>query len=246
MFGGFKIVKRMKEGQARQALPMPAQPQAIEMGAVPGYPAGQYPPTQYARTEYEPSAHPQDRDYAYGGHVPGAPGPGSHFDEALVVEEELNSIERWRRGIEIDEETAVDMELISPEALRSTIGDDAMSVRTKRTSKSHRRRDEVPDRKSSRRDREGEERSSRKGREGEERSRRKHKEERDDRSVAGSERSSRSKKSTRSSAKAIEDGSRDQDDTLESVLKPKEKKTNMLKSLFKKKERERGEVPVMA
>ncbi|KAL8399522.1 hypothetical protein RB594_000056 [Gaeumannomyces avenae] len=245
MFGGFKIVKRMREGQARQALPMPAQP-AIKMGAVPayapsaypetaypapGHPASgyPYPPTQYAQTEYEPSPHPQDYER----------GPDSHYEEALVVEEELSSIERWRRGIEVDEETGtmVDEELISPEALRSTIGDDAMSVRTKRTKS---RRDEVPERKSSRKE---EERRSRKDED-----RRKHRDDdrkhRDERSEAGSERSSRSKK-TRSSVKAIEDGSRDQAPTLDSVLK-KEKKGNMLKSLFKKKERERGEVSVMA
>ncbi|KAL8372505.1 hypothetical protein RB595_002032 [Gaeumannomyces hyphopodioides] len=258
MFGGFKIVKRMREEQARQALPVPAQP-AIEMGAVPayapsaGHPASHYPypPTQYAQTEYEPSAHPQDPGYAYDG----ARGPGSHYEEALVVEEELSSIERWRRGIEIDEETetTVDMELISPEALRSTIGDDAMSVRTKRTKS---RRDEVPERKSSRKEegksrkdegrsrkdegksRKDEERKSRRDEDG----RRKHRDDQDDRSVAGSERS-RSKKTR--SVKAIEDGSRDQVNTLDSVLK-KEKKGNMLKSLFKKKERERGEVSVMA
>ena len=51
--------------------------------------------------------------------------------------------------------------------------------------------------------------------------------------------------------KAIEDGSRDAENTLDVVLRPKEKKNNMLKQLFKKKkdkadtERERSEVSVM-
>lgn len=64
--------------------------------------------------------------------------------------------------------------------------------------------------------------------------------ERDAESVASSHRSHRSsasKRSTRAPTLAIEDGSRQkEDEAIEAVLRPK--KNNMLKSLFKKKEKE--------
>ncbi|KAI1798707.1 hypothetical protein F4811DRAFT_547477 [Daldinia bambusicola] len=60
------------------------------------------------------------------------------FDEALVIEEELSSIEIWRRGIApFGEDEQADLELISPEAdraMRSQYGgDDARTERSVRT-----------------------------------------------------------------------------------------------------------------
>ncbi|KAK6957207.1 hypothetical protein Daesc_002493 [Daldinia eschscholtzii] len=62
------------------------------------------------------------------------------FDEALVIEEELSSIEIWRRGIApFGEDEQADLELISPEAdraMRSQYGgDDARTERSVRTNR---------------------------------------------------------------------------------------------------------------
>lgn len=94
MFGGWKIVQRAKAAHmAREALTYQTEPAARPM------------PVR-AQTEYNPRApseyHPE-------------------YDEALVVDEdfddELSTIESWRRGIvpTWEEETA-DIELITPEA----------------------------------------------------------------------------------------------------------------------------------
>lgn len=225
-FGGWKIVKRIKEAKAvaaerdasAQAFEMQDQQQYAPRGGQSGFEAG----SRY-----------------------GAPGPGS-VDDALVLEEELSTIETWRRGIvpsEADDEElarsiaeSADLELITPDAARS-VRDDGRSIRTVRThrsSKSHRshrshRRSEdgaddieVPERKSSR-----------------------SKVATDVASEAGSERSrktSRSKATTVRTAttKAIEDGSRQRDeDSLESVLQQQpslgSRKPSMLKTLFRKK-----------
>lgn len=209
-FGGWKIVKRMREAKAIAA-EKEANSQAFEMQEQVPMPDGQ--------SAFQAGA-------AYG-----PPGPGS-YDDALVFDEELSSIETWRRGISPagEDEESVDLELITPEAVRSVRGD-AMSIRTTRThrsSKSHRSRrthkdeDEdvdVPARTSSRAH------TSRVGG--------------DVQSEAGSEhsrRSSRSKTTVRTrTTHAIEDGSREEDNTLDAVLRPKEKKSSMLKTLFKKK-----------
>ena len=66
------------------------------------------------------------------------------YDEALVLEEELSTIESWRRGIEYDVDACTepwvgseaDIELISPEAMRSRVGDDDQrTLRSTRTTK---------------------------------------------------------------------------------------------------------------
>lgn len=231
-FGGWKIVKRIKEAKAvaaekeanAQAFEMQDQQQYVPRSGQSGFEAGM----RY-----------------------GEPGPGS-FDDALVLEEELSTIETWRRGIvpsEADDEElarsiaeSADLELITPDAAQS-VRDDGRSIRTVRThrsSKSHRshrthRRSEdggddieVPERKSSRGSKVGAT---------------------DVASEAGSERSrktSRSKATTMrtTETRAIEDGSRQRDeDSIESVLQPSlgSRKPSMLKTLFrKKKDREEG------
>lgn len=239
-FGGWKIVKRIKEAKAvaaerdvsAQAFEMQDQQQYAPRGGQSGFEAG----SRYS-----------------------APGPGS-VDDALVLEEELSTIETWRRGIvpsEADDEElarsiaeSADLELITPDAARS-VRDDGRSIRTVRThrsSKSHRshrshRRSEdggddieVPERKSSRASRAATDLASRAAT--------------DLASEAGSERSrktSRSKATTvwPGPAKTIEDGSRQRDeDSLESVLQQPSlgsRKPSMLKTLFrKKKDREEG------
>lgn len=235
-FGGWKIVKRIKEAKAvaaekeanAQAFEMQDQPQYAPRSGQSGFEAG----SRY-----------------------GAPGPGSE-DDALVLEEELSTIETWRRGIvpsEADDEElarsiaeSADLELITPDAARS-VRDDGRSIRTVRThrsSKSHRSHRshqrsedghgddiEVPERKSSR----GSKVAT------------------DVASQAGSERSrktSRSKATTvwpgPATVKSIEDGSRQrEEDSLESVLGQQpslgSRKNSMLKTLFrKKKDREEG------
>ncbi|KKY29958.1 hypothetical protein UCDDA912_g10134 [Diaporthe ampelina] len=231
-FGGWKIVKRIKEAKA-VAAERDANAQAFEMQDQQQYVPGS------GQSGFEP------------GMRYGDPGPGS-VDDALVLEEELSTIETWRRGIvpsEADDEElarsiaeSADLELITPDAARS-VRDDGRSIRTVRThrsSKSHRshrthRRSEdggddleVPERKSSRGSKVGAT---------------------DVASEAGSERSrktSRSKATTMrtTGTKAIEDGSRQRDeDSLESVLQPSlgSRKPSMLKTLFRKKmDREEG------
>jgi hypothetical protein len=225
MFGGWKIVKKLREGKKEEPIPM--------MPGAAGYQAGA----------------------AFAG------APESSFDEALVVEEDLSTIESWRRGIvPYGEEGSVDIELISPEAQRSMIerhreateadGRTERSVRTERTKKSgkthrshhtsrthkHRARseseatEEIPERKSSRGFQEQERRidgSRRSERTADEKSERGHR----------SKQTSTPKLPKRLAPKAIE-GSRVSDNTIDTVLRPKEKKRDMLKQLFKKKERD--------
>lgn len=215
-FGGWKIVKRIRDARALAA-EKEAGAQAFEM---------QGPPTAAA-----------------------ADGPGS-YDDALVLDEELSTIETWRRGIspgpgdgEDEDGESADLELITPSAVRSVRGGDAASVRTHRTHRSsrpHRSRScrpedevvDVPARTSSRAHT-----ASRAG---------------DGESAAGSERSRRTAKTARSKTtiRTIEDAGSQRDNTLDAVLRPKEKKSSMLKSIFqKKKENEEGRdvaVSVMA
>lgn len=219
-FGGWKIVKRIQAAKALAAEKQ-ADAQAFEMmQAQPMMPMME---GDGASAAFQHEA----GHFAYG-----PPGPCSH-DDALVLDEELSTIETWRRGIppSVEDEESVDLELITPEAVRSVRGD-AMSIRTSRThrsSKSHRSHrthrtegegTEVPARASSRANTTRAE------------------------SDAGSERSrrtSRSKTTVKTEMRAIEDGSRQEDNSLESVLRPKEKKSSMLKTLFKKKrEKEEG------
>ncbi|EPE03002.1 hypothetical protein F503_08879 [Ophiostoma piceae UAMH 11346] len=137
LFGGWKIVKRISEVNAaredKAAIEMaeqsPSQPQTQQIpGERPNLalPANNRPPTLIS----------------------------NGFDEALVLEEELSTIECWRRGIvqppdsdretepwEGTEVTEAEIELISPEAMRSriTLDDERTlrSVRTRRSTKSH-------------------------------------------------------------------------------------------------------------
>ncbi|CAK7237762.1 hypothetical protein SBRCBS47491_010121 [Sporothrix bragantina] len=126
LFGGWKIVKRISEVRAAReeeklafelAAQVPSQQQAT-----PGMASG---PAVAA---------------------PEVPVLSPGYDEALVLEEELSTIESWRRGIEYDEDAGtepwggseVDIELISPEAMRSRVGDDDQhTLRSSRTTKSH-------------------------------------------------------------------------------------------------------------
>lgn len=252
MFGGWKIVKRMQEAAAirkeaeagKMAFEVPAP------GAGPG-----------------PIPNAGQQGFAAGSRFGGGSGAGTgSFDEALVIEEEMSTIETWRRGIEPFAEDAsviesVDAELISPEALRARREDDGATIRTSKThrthkshrssgGKSHRSRrapeDDIPERKSSKAFG-GESRESKDKTRDRERDR-----DRDERSESGSHRSSRSSRSKRTEkteVKAIEDGKRNESDSLEMVLRPK--KNSMLKSLFKKKKdkeemKERSEVSVRA
>lgn len=231
MFGGWKIVKQITD--AHEEISQARGPMAFE-----AHPQGAY--AERAPTEYSASG-----------------------DEAYVIEEieeELSSIESWRRGISDvgENESEVDMELISRAALRSRDGgadDDARtmrSVRTSRTSKtdkssksaksskSHRPRDDNYD----------DARSSRRGSASTSSSRTTTRD-LDQESDAGSERSHRTSRTNQSSKSkrsmlTIEDGGRDRDNTVEAVLRPA-KKDNMLKNMFRKKaERTSRREPIMA
>lgn len=259
-FGGWKIVKRIKEAKAIAAEKGEAMAFEMQSQAAPSqyYPQSQY---QASTPPGAPSVPPTEHG------MYGAGGPGS-YDDALVLDEELSSIETWRRGITPSEEggegeelESVDLELITPEAARSVRGD-ARSIRTTRThrsSKSHRSHRSSHTHTTSH-------------------SRRHHHDEEDieeddgtstivpgrrtssvanskaarAESVAGTERShrtSRSKTTVRTELRAIEDGSRAEENTLDMVLRGKDssKKPNMLKTLFKKKkDREDAAVSVMA
>ncbi|KAK0617652.1 hypothetical protein B0T14DRAFT_273925 [Immersiella caudata] len=227
IFGGWKIVKKIKDNATAKAMEAPFEMRDLGAGAG-------------ANGE--------------GGQKEG--GNGGEYEEALVLEEELSTIETWRRGItpfggdgEGEDDETADVELMSPEAerhLREKYRDaevdpmDSVSqvgARSHRGSRSHASRSrrhhrrhhddggevDVPERKSSRRyrDREGESEVAESVR-----SHRSHR----------SHHSSSSKHSSRTKVKAIEEGKEEE----ESVVKgAKEKKGNMLKTLFKKmKEKE--------
>jgi hypothetical protein len=230
MFGGWKIVKRIKDSAAAAAAARtPEAPFAMPSAADRALPVDQQPPAASATS----------------------------YDEALVLEdvEELSTIETWRRGIvPYGEDESADVELMSREAeraLRGKLGRDlddvapcdsvsqvsrARTERSRKSSRSHRssggRRHrgedvEVPERKSSKKDRDGGD------------------------SQAASERSNRSHRSSRSSKhqskvglKAIEEAEGG-DDAGSSAGRPKEKKRDMIKQLFKmKKDREDREKAV--
>jgi hypothetical protein len=218
VFGGWKIVKRLREAKERK------MEEAFEM--------------QNVETKGADS--------------------GESYEEALVLEEELSTIETWRRGIQpfgIEEgEESADVELISPAAERDLRGkhddevdpDDSVSrsgrsMRSHRTSRTHRSRKhrgrhddvEVPERKSSRKyEKDGGVSEVAES----ERSHRSHRSTRSDDGHGSSP--SRSKRGARSEVKAIEEGKEEEEE-----VKPK--KNNMLKQLFKKKkEREEKEKAV--
>lgn len=215
MFGGWKIIKRMKEKKApeREAIAFEAAP----VGAAPPPPMPSGPQAR--------GFGPEAQEYYW----------EEDPEEALVVEQELSGIESWRRGISpFGENGEADMELISPEASRAikrekkerrrrrrsmddlVTPDDSISMagasehssRSRRSHRSHRSH----------------------------RSERSHHSERRDGESETSRRSGRSKKTM----KTIE--APKEEDGLELVLRgKKEKGANMLKSLFKKKkEKEEG------
>lgn len=285
-FGGWKIVKRIKEARTVAAAAERGEPMAFagqqQQQQQPTTPGGYYDgaaPSQYQSVApvMAPSVPPteyQQHQQQYAG-MYGAGGPGS-FDDALVLDEELSSIETWRRGITPSEESdgaeeeleSVDLELITPEAARSVRdggGGDARSIRTTRThrsSKSHRSHRSSGSRHHHHEEHDDEDETSTVVDQAHHRS---HKSSRGPslaaraESVAGTERShrtSRSKTTARTELRAIEDGSRVEDNTLASVLSGHSggsstiggsKKPNMLKTLFKKKkDREDAAVSVMA
>ncbi|WYZ41114.1 hypothetical protein EsH8_V_000009 [Colletotrichum jinshuiense] len=244
MFGGWKIVKQIKDAQAQRQAAI-ANAVAFEAQPVPQLAPQLAPqPIEYGYDQYDPYAQPREGSVGY--------------DEAYVLDprldEELSSIESWRRGIASHgEDDIADTELISPEAARSIRGDPdtrtERSFRTQRSSKTHRssrtertERTERSDRSDRSERSHHSHRSHRSARESEipERKSSIARSERDDESIASSHRShrsSKSKRSERASTLAIEDGSRQkEDEAIETVLRPK--KNNMLKTLFKKKEKE--------
>jgi len=245
MFGGWKIIKRMKETKENEAMQREAL--AFQAAQVPMHPPPPPPMMeQQQQVIYDdmpgPEYYPQEMQLH--------PIAGDGIDEALVIEQELSGIESWRRGIvPFGEDESADLELISPEAQRAIKrshkdrrrrhsdgeyddGDDvSRSGRSDRSHRSHRshrssrthttthrssRDVDIPDRKSSRNG------TTVVGGD-------------DGYSEAGSERSRRSTRSRRT-MKTIEAKKDDDENSLDLVLRPKEKKgTNMLKQLFKKK-----------
>ncbi|KAK3903578.1 hypothetical protein C8A05DRAFT_14462 [Staphylotrichum tortipilum] len=241
MFGGWKIVKRATAPKTLEA--------PLEMRVLPSLP----PPTVAPEKALPP---------------PPAGGSAAEYDEALVLRdvEELSSIESWRRGIVAYEDAeSADVELMSRQAERDLkeqyeeeededYFDDvkpcdsvsqvswARSDRTRRTHRTHKtssrrhevHRDEdpeVPERKSSKKPKDDGASD-------------------DGASVAGSEKSTRSHRSSNSSKShrhegstvsrsskrltAIEEG--DGEDSGSTAGKhPKEKKRDMIKQLFKMK-----------
>jgi len=219
MFGGWKIIKRIKDAKAAQA----AAQEAMAFEAMPSVPGG-------GVDDLYPSHHPVITDHG--------------FDEALVLEDELSTIESWRRGIvPFGEDEIADIELISPEAERAVRrqrdeddGRTERSARTSKTSKTHKtgkshkghhkpRREQdvetaIPERKSSRGATDADAASER------------------------SHRSSRSKRTERTTVKALTEKG-EGDSLVDLAIRPKDRKNSMLKALFKKKEKE-GKVRVLA
>ncbi|KAK3315709.1 hypothetical protein B0H66DRAFT_269833 [Apodospora peruviana] len=229
MFGGWKIVKRIQAANAAKAMEKP-----FEMNTMPTPDQG-----------------------------PAAPAPtvvpsAVSYDEALVLEEELSTIESWRRGIApFGEDEAADVELMSREAERAlrrkhyddddgenddlVDPDDSISrvglkSRRHRSSRSHHGGSSSGGHRSSRRHHDDMEIPERK-------SSKSYNKDGGRTEVAESvrsHRSHRSSKSTRSRAtvKTIEERKDEEEDgedgeTMDVVLRPK--KNNMLKQLFKKK-----------
>ncbi|VUC23255.1 unnamed protein product, partial [Clonostachys rosea] len=154
-------------------------------------------------------------------------------DEALVVDDELSTIETWRRGIPAygDDESA-DLELITPTADRATkmMKDDDFDVRSRRSTRTTQTSKTSKTAKTSKTSR------SRRDDESDRGSTRHHTAE----SVAGSERSRKTSSSRRerSTPKLIEDGrSQRGDDNLDFRPKIHRQGSNMLKALFKDKNR---------
>ncbi|AEO55751.1 hypothetical protein MYCTH_2299887 [Thermothelomyces thermophilus ATCC 42464] len=242
MFGGWKIVKSIKNTAASKTLEAP-----LEMRPVPA-PAPAHDPT-----------------VAHDKALPPLPAPGggaAGYDEALVLKdvEALSSIETWRRGIVPFEGDAADIEQMSREAERAlqeqfnqeldevepcdsvSQVSRARSDRSRRSHRSHRTsasrryresraKSEVSDRKSS-----SGKKTDRDGGESEAASERSHRSHRSSRGHEGSTVSRSSKHSSKvGGLKAIEEGDGERDDSSSVAGKPKEKKRDMIKQLFKMK-----------
>ncbi|KAI0835006.1 hypothetical protein F5Y06DRAFT_142245 [Hypoxylon sp. FL0890] len=221
MFGGWKIVKRIQDARAEPAAVAPMAFAAHQPG-----------PAEAGRPPYPESE------------------ISAGFDEALVLEEELSTIETWRRGIvPFGEDEQADLELISPEADRAIRsqhgGDDARSIRTTRTSRTAKTSKTSKTTKTTKTNKtqKGHDTTEKKSNAGvkdidsvsetgshrSHRSTQSHRSHRSDRT----ERTSKSKRPEKVELKAIDDGRSDRENSIDVVLRPK--KDNMLKALFKKK-----------
>ncbi|KAK7754504.1 hypothetical protein SLS62_003524 [Diatrype stigma] len=255
MFGGWKIVKQIKDEHmamtAANRMALPAYPQQQQQQQPMSFEASGYPEDYFQEQEqeqyYADDVIYEDEEYEYDdqGQYPYPEDQDVYnaegFDEALVLEEELSSIESWRRGIVgPGEDEIADLELISPTAefaIRSQFGGDdartersARTHRTSKTTKTHRTR------KSSHRPRSADSnddrRSEKDSETGSHRTRRTHKTHKTDK-TGKTERSAAKGGAVRHAVKAIEDGSRDRENTIDMVLRPK--KDSLLKSMFKKR-----------
>ncbi|KAM0302318.1 hypothetical protein ACHAPM_004310 [Fusarium culmorum] len=167
--------------------------------------------------------------------------PVEYMDEALILDDDLSSIETWMRGVPAGSVVeSVDMELITPTAYDS-MGDDfdtrsRRSTRTTRTSKTSKTSKTSDSHRSSKSHRtEGSHRSSRSRHDDDTKSRYTE-------SIADSERShrsSRSKRTDKSDTRSIDSRSSRRDDASEVTMRPKHNRnnSNMLKALFKNKEK---------
>lgn len=229
MFGGWKIVKRVKDAQAaRAALAYEGRP---ALG-----PAVTTPPYDMDREAMGYNYPRAPTEYAY---AP-APGGGS-MDEALVLDDDISAIDSWRRGIipefgEDDDESA-DMELITPQAEKARLKairrekgetrdpyDDLRSRRT--TNKAPSTAPAKKNSSSSSSKRAADKESDKKKKSSSKRAG----------STVSSATASTVKPKAKPSLKAIEDGSRAREaDSLSLVFRPKgqPRQNNMLKALFK-------------
>lgn len=230
MFGGWKIVKRIKDSAAAE--------KTLE--------------TPFAAVPALPTAAGEKPLPVPGGAV--QPASAASYDEALVLQdvEELSTIESWRRGIvPFGEDEVADVELMSREAeraLRAKHNRDLDEVepcdsvsqvsraKTDRSKKSHRsyrssrhrKEVDVPLRKSSKKDKDGgdseaaSERSYHSSRNGKSRGRH-----------DGSTVSRSSKHASSIGLRAVEGGG--EEESGSAAGKPKEKKRDMIKQLFKMK-----------
>ncbi|KAI1451307.1 hypothetical protein F4805DRAFT_451881 [Annulohypoxylon moriforme] len=190
--------------------------------------------TPMAFPAYQPSVDEADRHHYPESEI------SAGFDEALVLEEELSTIESWRRGIvPFGEDEQADLELISPEADRAIRnqhgGDDARSIRTTKTSRTTKTNKTSKSRRDSTGDHHTEKSADNASEAGSHRSHRSHRSTQSHRShrTDRTERTAKPKRSEKVEIKAIDDGRSDRENSINVVLRPK--KDNMLKSLFKKK-----------
>ncbi|KAL2168962.1 hypothetical protein VTG60DRAFT_6604 [Thermothelomyces hinnuleus] len=239
MFGGWKIVKSIKDTAVSKTLEAP-----LEMRPVPA-------PAHDPTVAHDKALPP----------LPAAGGGAAGYEEALVLKDvdALSSIETWRRGIVPFEGDAADIEQMSREAERAlqeqfnqeldevepcdsvSQVSRARSDRSRRSHRSHRTsasrryresraKSEVSDRKSS-----SGKKTDRDGGESEAVSERSHRSHRSSRGHEGSTVSRSSKHSSKVGLEAIEERDGERDDSGSAAGKPKEKKRDMIKQLFKKK-----------